>query len=199
VFRHYKAPLAKVISISLVQNIGTYVGTVFVAVYFSNVLGFSKGAASTIVLVAVLLAAALIPLAGLLGNRIGGKRLLVWSYLAYIVITIPTFMLMNQHSVGLAMLGLAIGMIPYALCQAGTYATMPEFFQVEVRHTGVAFSHSTGAVIGGLCPYLATFLIAQTSNNYIPGYMMVLAGVVGFVVIAITTRKLPATAGHLYK
>jgi len=59
VFRHYKAPLAKVISISLVQNIGTYVGTVFVAVYFSNVLGFSKGAASTIVLVAVLLVAAL--------------------------------------------------------------------------------------------------------------------------------------------
>jgi MFS transporter, MHS family, proline/betaine transporter len=34
VFRHYKAPLAKVISISLVQNIGTYVGTVFVAVYW---------------------------------------------------------------------------------------------------------------------------------------------------------------------
>ena len=40
-------------------------------------------------------------------------------------------------------------MIPYALCQAGTYAVMPEFFPVEVRHTGVAFSHSTGAVIGG--------------------------------------------------
>ena len=61
VFRHYKAPLAKVIAISLVQNLGTYIGTVFVAVYFSSVLGFSKGAASTIVLVAVLLAAMLIP------------------------------------------------------------------------------------------------------------------------------------------
>ena len=156
-FKNYQAPLAKVIVISLVQTIGTYVGTVFVSVYFSSVLGFSKGAASTIVLLAVLLAAVLIPIFGLLGNRFGGKRILVLSFVAYVLLTLPAFLLMNQHSVGLAMLGLALSMIPYALCQAGTYAVIPEFFPVKVRHTGVAFSHSAGAVIGGgLTPFLAT-------------------------------------------
>lgn len=198
-FRNYPLQVLKVILIATVQTVGTYVGTVYISVYFSSVLGFSKGAASTLVLIAVLLAALLIPVAGQLGNRFGAKRILVTSFAAYAVLTLPAFFLMNQGVTTIAMLGLALSMIPYALCQAGTYATMPEFFPVEVRHTGVAFSHSTGAVIGGLCPYLATFLIAQTSNNYIPGYMMVLAGVVGFVVIAITTRKLPATASHLYK
>ena len=68
---------------------------------------------------------------------------------------------------------------------------MPEFFPVEVRHTGVAFGHSTGAVIGGLTPYLATCFIAETGNTYIPGFMMVLAGVTGFLVITVAARKLP--------
>jgi len=200
VFRHYKAPLAKVTAISLVQNIGTYVGTVFVAVYFSNVLGFSKGAASTIVLVAVLLAAVLIPIAGQIGTRVGAKRILLWSYLAYLVITIPSFMLMNQHSVGLAMLGLAIGMIPYALCQAGTYSVIPEFYPVKVRHTGVAFGHSVGAVIGGGGgPYLATWLTGVTGSTFIPAYILILAGALGLAVLLLGVRRNTTEAGHLYR
>jgi MFS transporter, MHS family, proline/betaine transporter len=201
VFRHYKAPLAKVISISLVQNIGTYVGTVFVAVYFSNVLGFSKAAASTIVLVAVLIAAVLIPVCGLLGTRIGAKRLLTYSYLAYLVITIPSFVLMNQHSVGLAMLGLALGMIPYALCQAGTYSIIPEFYPVKVRHTGVAFGHSVGAVVGGGGgPYLATWLSDATGSTFIPAYILIFAGALGLAVISLAVRRNTApAASHLYR
>ena len=200
VFRHYKAPLAKVTAISLVQNIGTYVGTVFVAVYFSNVLGFSKSAASTIVLVAVLLAAVLIPIAGQIGSRVGAKRILLWSYLAYLVITIPSFMLMNQHSVGLAMLGLAIGMIPYALCQAGTYSVIPEFYPVKVRHTGVAFGHSVGAVIGGGGgPYLATWLTGVTGSTFIPAYILILAGALGLAVLLLGVRRNTTEAGHLYR
>src|SRR6478736_5330921 len=144
-FKNYRAPVLKVILIATVQTIGTYVGTVYISVYFSNVLGFSKGAASTVVLLAVLLAAVLIPIFGLLGNRFGGKRILVISFAAYVLLTLPAFLLMNQGNIGVAMLGLALSMIPYALCQAGTYAVMPEFFPVEVRHTGVAFSHSMGA------------------------------------------------------
>ena len=183
------------------RTIGTYVGTVFVAVYFSNVLGFSKGAASTIVLVAVLLAAVLIPLAGLLGNRIGGKRLLVWSYLAYVVITIPTFMLMNQGTRSVWRCSASrIGMIPYALCQAGTYAVIPEFYPVKVRHTGVAFGHSVGAVIGGGgSPYLATWLTGVTGSTFVPGLILTLAGALGLAVVLSVVRRNTTEACHLYR
>jgi MFS transporter, MHS family, proline/betaine transporter len=199
-FRGYRAPVLKVVAIALVQNIGTYIGTVFVAVYFSNVLGFSKAAASTIVLVAVIIAAVLIPLAGQLGSRLGGKRVLVWSYAAYVVISIPAFMLMNLGSVGLAMAGLAVSMIPYALCQAGTYTAMPEFFPVQVRHTGVAFGHSVGAVIGGGGgPYLATWLIDATGSTFIPAFVLVLAGAIGLAVALLGVRPAGPAATHLYR
>ena len=168
-FRHYRAPLAKVIAISTVQNIGTYVGTVFISVYFSNVLGFSKGAASTIVLLAVLLAAVLIPIAGQLGSRIGAKRVLVVSYVAYVAPHPPVVPADEPGHSASPMLGLALGMIPYALCQAGTYAdharvlpgqgpphrcrVRPQRRRRHRRRRG---------------PYLATWLIGDTGNNFIP-------------------------------
>lgn len=199
-FRNHRSRLSKVFLIALVQNIGTYIGTVYVAVYFSTVLDFSKAEASTIVLIAVASAALLIPLAGQLGGRIGSKRLLTFSYIAYILVTIPSFMLMNAGSLSLAIFGLLLGMLPYALCQAGTYAAMPEFFPVEVRHTGVAFGHSVGAVLGGAgAPYMATWLIDSTGNTMIPAYMLVIFGVLGLATVLGLVRRNTLSASHLYR
>ena len=190
--------LSKVFGIALVQNVGTYVGTVFVAVYFSSILDFSEQEASVIVLIAVTAAAFFIPVAGQLGNRLGARRLLLWSYGAYIVVTLPSFMLMNNASVPLAAVGLLIGMIPYALCQAGTYGTIPEFFPVKVRHTGVAFGHSAGAVLGGAgAPYVATWLIDATGNTLMPAYILIGFGLLGLLVVGLTVRVNKNTTDHL--
>ncbi|HEN8719901.1 TPA: MFS transporter, partial [Pseudomonas putida] len=170
--------------ISLVQNIGTYIGTVFIAAYFSSILGYSKGQASTIVLVAVSFAALMIPLAGHLGSIIGSKAVLRLAYLGYAVLSVPSFLLMQQGQVSMAMAGLALGMIPYALCLAGTYSVMPEFFPTHVRHTGVAFGHSVGAVIGGgIGPFMATWLIGATGNETAPAFILSGAGVLGLIVL----------------
>lgn len=199
VVRRYPKQLSKVIGISTVQNLGTYVGTVFVAVYFSQVLGFSASQASTIVLIAVLLAACLIPFAGLFGNRIGAKRTLLIAYTAYVVITFPSFLLMNTGSFGLAVLGLALGMIPYALCQAGTYGSVAEFYPTRVRHTGVAVGHSVGAVIGGGAgPYLATWLIDVTGNTYMPAFILIVAGAGGLLLVGLAVRRNTDSTTHLY-
>jgi MFS transporter, MHS family, proline/betaine transporter len=200
VLRDFRPQLAKVIGISTVQNIGTYVGTVFVASYFATVLGFSTSEASTIVLVAVLIAACLIPFAGVLGTRIGARRTLVIAYIAYAVITLPSFLLMNSGSFGIAILGLAIGMIPYALCQAGTYGSVAEFYPTKVRHTGVAVGHSVGAVIGGGAgPYLATWLIDTTGNTYMPAFILVAAGLLGLVLVTLAVRSNGDTRSHLFR
>jgi MHS family proline/betaine transporter-like MFS transporter len=196
----YPKALAKVTTISLVQNLGTYIGTVFVAVYFSEVLGFKKSEAATIVLIAVLFAAFLIPFAGQLGDRIGTRKVLIWSYAAYAIVSIPSFALMNQHSFALALLGLGLGIIPYALCQAGTYGSMLEFYPTRIRHTGVAFGHSVGAVIGGGAgPYLATWLIDLTGNTFIPAFVLVIAGLIGLLVVGLTVKKNDDPSIHLYR
>ncbi|MGA9873693.1 MAG: MFS transporter [Rhodococcus sp. (in: high G+C Gram-positive bacteria)] len=200
VWRDYRPQLFKVIGISTVQNLGTYIGTVFVATYFSEVLGFSSSEASTIVLIAVLTAACLIPVAGLFGNRVGARKTLIIAYVLYVVVTFPTFMMMNTGVFGLAIAGLALGMIPYALSQAGTYSSVAEFYPTRVRHTGVAVGHSVGAVIGGGAgPYLATWLIATTGNTYMPAFVLMLAGAFGLVLVTFAVRRNSNPADHLFR
>ena len=195
----HRAPLGKVMAISTVQNVGTYIGTVFIATYLSTMLDFSKAQASTIVLLAVLCASVFIPMAGILGSRIGAKKVLVASYIAYALLTVPSFLLMAQGSFGIAIAGLILGMVPYALCQAGTYASITEFFPVQVRHTGVAFGHSVGAVLGGGAgPYVATWLISKTDNNLMPAFLLVTFGLIGLAVVGLTVRHNP-NATHLYR
>lgn len=199
IFAQYPAALAKVTMIAIVQTVGTYLGTVYVAVYFSEVLGFTKAQASTITLFAVLFASFLIPFAGKLGTIIGGRKLLLWAYAFYVLISVPEFMLMGQKSFALALTGLLCGIIPYALCQAGTYSTMPELFPTAVRNSGVAFGHSVGAVIGGGGgPYLATWLIKVTGDKLMPAYLLVLFGLLGLIVVGLKVRPNP-DATHLYK
>ena len=101
----HRAPLGKVMAISTVQNVGTYIGTVFIATYLSTMLDFSKAQASTIVLLAVLCASVFIPISGILGSRIGAKKILLASYIAYAVLTVPSFLLMAQGSFGIAIGG----------------------------------------------------------------------------------------------
>ncbi len=195
----YRSSLAKVVVIATVFSIGVYLGTVFIAVYFSNVLGFSKGQSSMIVLVAVLLAAFFLPVAGLIGCRVGAKRVLAASYVVYVVVSVPAFLLMAQNSVGLALLGLIVSMVPYLMCSAATCAILPEFFPVQVRHTGVAFGHSLGSVIGGgLSPFTATWLIDFTGNTLSPAYILTAGGVVGLVVL-IGAVKENRGGTHLYR
>jgi MHS family proline/betaine transporter-like MFS transporter len=195
----HRAQLAKVVAISTVQNVGTYIGTVFIASYLSTMLDFSKAQASTIVLLAVLSASVLIPMFGLIGSRLGARKLLVLAYIAYVVVTIPSFLLMAQGSFGIAIAGLILGMLPYALCQAGTYASITEFFPVQVRHSGVAFGHSVGAVLGGGAgPYMATWLISVTDNNLMPAFLLVSFGLIGLVVV-VSTVRFNDNGNHLYR
>jgi MHS family proline/betaine transporter-like MFS transporter len=195
----YWPQLLKVVAIAVVQTTGTYIGTVYVAVYLSEVLSFSKGDAATIVFIAVLCASVLIMIAGHLATRTGPKNMLRASYTAYAVISIPSFMLMSSGTFAFAIAGLVLGMVPYAMCQAGTYSSMPEFFPARIRHSGVAFGHSTGAVIGGAGgPYVATLLVEVTGNILVPSFLLAGAGVAGLLLLFRVTRT-PPTSKHLYR
>lgn len=198
--REHRRSLALVVSIATVQSVGTYIGTVFVASYLSTVLGFGQSDAAVIVLVATVFASFLIIISGYVGTRVGGRRLLTVAYLCYLAMTVPAFVMMNQGSTALAMLGLSLSMIPYAICQAGTYSILPEFFPTEVRSSGVSFGHSVGAVIGGGGgPYFATWLISVTGNPMIPAFILCGFAFAGLVIVNVAVRPNTEPSEHLFR
>lgn len=177
----YPTSLFKLFMFSLVQNVGTYCGTVYVAIYMRTVLNMPAADVGFTVLVAVTCAAFLIPVFGLVSDRFGSVRTLIACYTGYIVLSYPCYSLMG-HSFGMSIVALVISIVPYALCQAGSYSVYPELLPPRVRSTGVSFGHSMGAVLGGATtPILATWLIDKFSNIMIPAYILMITGALGLI------------------
>lgn len=194
-FKAYPASLIKLVLFSLVQNVGTYVGTVYVAVYMKTVLKMTQAAVGFTVLIAITCAALFIPLFGILTDRLGAKKTLTASYLLYIALSYPMYSLMGPESFNLTVFALVVTMLPYTLCQAGSYLMYPELLPTRVRSTGVSFGHSFGAVIGGgLMPYLATWLIGLSGDIMIPTYILMANGVLGLVMVLSVKDALPGEA-----
>lgn len=192
----YPTSLLKLFMFSLVQNVGTYCGTVYVAIYLRTVLNMPASQVGLIVLIAVTCAAFLIPVFGVMSDRIGAVKTLIACYSGYIILSYPCYALMGQ-SLGLSIVALIISIIPYALCQAGSYYMYPELLPPKVRSTGVSFGHSMGAVLGGATtPILATWLISALDNIMIPAFILMFTGALGLINLACLKKADPAEGRH---
>lgn len=193
----YFPSLVKLVLCAIVQTIGTYIGTVYVAVYMKTYLNIPAASVGLIILIAITCAAIFVPIFGYITDRIGAKKMLAGSYISYIVLSYPMYALMGQGSFAIALVALVITMLPYTLCQAGSYAMYPELLPTKVRSTGVSFGHSFGSVIGGgLTPLLATYMIGVTNDIMFPTYLLMLTGVMGLVTLLFIK---PAGVGEMRK
>lgn len=163
-----------------------------VAVYMTAVLGMSTSSAGLVVLIATIFGAFGMIALGLVADRWGRLRILVASYVAYVVVSIPMFALMAVDAVA-ALVALVAMMIPYAFILVGSYGLYGELLPTRVRGSGLAVGHSLAAAIsGGGGPYLATWLIDQTGDQLVPAYLLAAGGLIGLATI---WRMRPASPG----
>lgn len=194
----YPTSLAKLFMYALVQTVGTYCGTVYVAIYMRTVLNIPAADVGFIVLVAVTCAACLIPVFGFMSDRIGPVKTLIACYTGYLVLSYPCYAMMG-HSFAMSIVGLVISIVPYSLCQAGSYTMYTELLPPRVRSTGVAFGHSTGAVLGGAgTPILATWLVDKLDNIMVPAYILMFVGALGLVNL-LWLKKADPSEGRRFK
>ena len=75
----------------------------------------------------------------------------------------------------------------------GTHAvTVVELFPTRTRQTGLSIAYAlTAALFAGTAPYLLTWLIDLTGILLLPGFFLVIVGVVGIV----TVWSIPETRG----
>lgn len=179
-----KAPLREVLSehlgavtrvlvLAFGQNVGYWVGLVFMNLYMTTYLKYDKTTVYWIMAFVSLSMAVLMPLWGALSDRIGRRRVLAIGFAGYLVLVLPMMRLMDSHSIGLAFLAMMVLALPMPVVQSVGYPTYTEQFPTRVRYTGMAFSFNFGAILGGgVTPYVATALIGSTGNLLSPAYLL---------------------------
>ncbi|WP_084085090.1 MFS transporter [Cupriavidus sp. USMAA2-4] len=173
VFGQHMPAVVKVLLLSFGQNVGYWVGLVFMNIYLTTYLKYDKATVYWIMAFVSLAMAMLMPFWGGLSDRLGRRKVLAIGFLAYTVLVVPMMMLMDQHNIGLAFLAMLVVALPMPIVQSVGYPTYAEQFPTRVRYSGMAFSFNLGAILGGgVTPYVATALIGATGNLLSPAYLL---------------------------
>ncbi|MCU1647734.1 MAG: transporter [Nocardia sp.] len=133
---------------------------------------------------------ALLPLCGIVSDRIGRRPLLLLSFLGTAVVVFPAMALLDggAWSMAIALLLAMVFLAPFAAVIPAVYA---ELFPAGIRATGSGFGAALAtAAFGGTAPYLQTWLTTSGRTNLFAGYVLAL-----MLVSAAVAAWTPETGG----
>jgi MHS family shikimate/dehydroshikimate transporter-like MFS transporter len=156
--------------------------TVFLLSYLTK-LGMSRGSVLNTVLIGAGVALVMMPISGMLGDRIGARRLYQIGAALLALGAIPLFMMLQTANPTLVTIGIigSIGLIfplmlgPQAEMCAGQ-------FPPELRYSGMSIGIGlASAIAGGLAPIVATSLVAAWGSAVPMGFYLCLMALISLV------------------
>ncbi|AEM85152.1 MFS transporter [Streptomyces violaceusniger] len=191
--RRHKRHLFQAAGLMAAMHVPFYLVLTYLVTYETDHLGHSAGSAALLSTAISLLGLVLVPVFGLLSDRVGRKPVFVGATAGLLVLSTPAFLLMRTGLAGTWIAGLLLGVILAAIL--GTYAVWSaEIFPTRIRQSGLSIAYNlTAALFAGTVPYLMTVLISATGSTLLPGpYLMVFA--VGGLIAALSLKETAGSA-----
>jgi len=163
---------------NLPSSVPAYLLVTFMPAYLTSKAHLSSGAALMSVVIAVLFAMVVQPIAALLSDRFGRRPMLLALCVITLVVAYPAFALLQMGGHLLPTLGLIVIGLVHGIATGCMVAPALESFPTRLRFTGYAWSFGlTTALVAGPTPYIATWLISVTGSVYSPAWL-VMAGAI---------------------
>lgn len=186
-FRENKVRMLQVIFVMGLTAMGFYFLSGYFVPYVQTTGNLGREQSLLANAAAMLLYAILLPVGGMIGDRVGRKPMLIAGSLALAVLAVPCFMLVTSGSLPLALAGQLLFVVPLCIYGGGCYTFFVEIFTTRTRFTSAAISYNVAyAVFGGSAPFIGAALVAQTGVSAAPGYYMAAAAVVVLCLLIFT-------------
>ena len=183
-FRSEWRTILRIMGFNLMFAVGFYMIFVYVATYLKEIVHVSARSALDINTLSMVIMLALVPLMGLLSDRIGRKPLLLGAALGLALFSWPLFWLMHHPDFYLMFLGQVGFAVFIGMLSGVAPAAMVESLPAHVRCTALSVGYNvTFGLIGGLTPMIAAYLIQCTGEDLAPAYFLILCAVISLGVI----------------
>ena len=157
-----------------------YLTSVYLVTYMQTEGGISQhtafviNTASMLLMLLMLLMLFILPLFGMLSDRIGRKLMMGILLACMAILAVPLFTLVSSHQ----LLQMMLGQMGFAVLVGGLSAAVPslmvEAFGGRSRNTAMALSYNAAfALAGGMAPMVATALMAKTNNPMSLAYYLI--------------------------
>ncbi|OZC61966.1 MFS transporter [Rhodococcus sp. 15-725-2-2b] len=163
--------------------IGAYLLSGYMYTFVVSQGGIAATSALLSNMAAIMVLAALLPVMGILCDRLGRKPMYYAGAIWLLVAAYPAFALAGSGTVAGAFVGQALLSIGLSVYGAAMFTGMVEIFPTALRCRGHGISYNLSvALFGGTTPLIAATLISVTGNPVSPAfYAMALIGLIGLV------------------
>jgi MFS transporter, MHS family, proline/betaine transporter len=172
-----------IFGLTLHNTVSYYIPIVYMTNYIRTAGGLSSSAAMWIGTACLSVFVVLIPIWGALSDRVGRKPLMLLSSGGYVILSFPLLMMASSGSVALAFAAQLIMIVFLSFFSGPCPAVYAELFPTRVRYTALSVGYNSAvAIFGGFAPFICTWLIQLTGSTLAPGFYMVAAAVITFLV-----------------
>jgi MHS family proline/betaine transporter-like MFS transporter len=132
----------------------------------------------------------LVPIAGMVCDQLGRKKMFLFFSCGVIIVIVPCFFMLNTGYIPLVIIAMSLLTLFSSLEQGTTAVTVVENVPLQVRYTTIAVAYNLGnAIFGGITPLLLAGLVRYTHNALIPAYYVLTAGLVTFSIVMFGLRE----------
>ena len=168
--KHHWREVIIAAGLKVVETAPFYIFSTFVVSYATTTLTYQKSQVLEAVTLGALVATVMIPLMGLLSDKIGRQRMYALSVTLLGLFIVPWFMLLDTGTTWAIMLATVVMFgILWAPITAVLGTLCSEIFSANVRYTGITLGYQIGAALaGGTAPLIATGLLAKYDGDWVP-------------------------------
>jgi len=172
------------------ENFSFYIYSAFSLAFVTRTMGLPREVALYGVLIASLVEFVTAPLAGIVADRIGSRRVVMFGVLFQAAFAFPFFWLLETGSAVLAVLAVTIGFGVANACISGPSPDyFRRFFGPQVRFSGISIGREAATVLGGgMAPLIATALVAWSGSSWPVAACMAGTSLLGFVTMLMSRK-----------
>lgn len=189
--RHHWREVLIAAGLKVVETAPFYIFSTFVVSYATTTLSYPRAQALESVTLGALVATVMIPLMGLLSDKVGRRRMYSVSVVLLGLFIVPWFLLLDTGTSWGIMLATVIAFgVLWAPVTAVLGTLCSEIFQANVRYTGITLGYQLGAALaGGTAPLIATGLLAHSGGDWTPvAWYLGVTVAISLLAIFCTTR-----------
>jgi MHS family proline/betaine transporter-like MFS transporter len=132
----------------------------------------------------ILMMVVLTPMAGLLCDYLGRRKMLLFNAVFVACIVIPGFYALHLQSFILTIFVLIFFSLASSLEQGATSVAVVENFPLPARYTGLSLGYNLGnGFLGGTIPFIAEWLVVHTHIAISPAMYVSLCALITLLVV----------------
>jgi len=187
-FRQFPGATFLMLALAAWSGVTVYTLISWMPSYLETVVGISDARADLVsALISVIYIVLIIPVA-ILGDRRGRRPLMIGAVAAYVILAIPSILLLNAGAVAAVLLAIVILATLQTFVDSTTTTEMTQLVPTRIRYTGIAITYSIGMIIGSFTPAIEEALLGSTGTVLVPAFVLIVISLLLIPVIAIYPR-----------